>query len=197
MDTRDIKKAQKQELRRKIRDLRAAHTEEQIHQMSLKICERLFSLEEYRKASVIYAYMDCKNEVETGDIIRHALKTGKKVAMPKVLGERIQFFYIRSLEEDLEDGYFGIREPKEEHPACTEDALLVMPGVAFDEGCHRVGYGGGFYDRFLQENPKLTTVALAFEFQVQKEVPFENFDIRPGKIITEKRVITAMEQEGI
>ena len=64
-----------------------------------------------------------------------------------------------------------------------------MPGVAFDEERHRIGYGGGFYDRFLEAHPKLSRVALAFEFQVKKEVPYETFDICPEKIVTEKRVI--------
>jgi 5-formyltetrahydrofolate cyclo-ligase len=101
----------------------------------------------------------------------------------------MKFFYITSFEEDLEDGYFGIREPKEIHPAKEENALLLMPGVAFDEARHRVGYGGGFYDRFLEAHPGMVTVALAFEFQVKEEVPFEEFDIRPSRIVTEKRVI--------
>ena len=65
-----------------------------------------------------------------------------------------------------------------------------MPGVVFDLQRHRVGYGGGFYDRFLEQHPGLTTVALAFEFQVREEVPFEEFDIRPAKVVTERRILT-------
>lgn len=188
MDTRDIK-TEKKEIRKEIKALRAAHTDDRIHQMSLSVCERLTSLEVYQTAEIVYAYVDCKHEVETGDIIRTAWKDGKKVAVPKVLGENMQFFYINSLEKDLEEGYYGIREPREIHPAAAEDALLLMPGVAFDEDRHRVGYGGGFYDRFLEAHPGMKTAALAFEFQIKDRVPFEPFDIRPGQIVTEQRVL--------
>lgn len=202
METKDIRtepacsfaegdlKAEKKRIRKEIKDLRRSCTDGQIHEMSLAACQQFLSLPEYQEADVVYAYMDCKHEVETRDIIRAAWKAGKKVAVPKVQGERMQFYYIQSLEEDLEDGYFGIQEPKEIHPAKETKALLMMPGVAFDEDRHRVGYGGGFYDRFLEEHPEMITVALAFEFQVKPEVPYEVFDIRPAKIVTEKRVIS-------
>ena len=64
-----------------------------------------------------------------------------------------------------------------------------MPGVAFDEARHRIGYGGGFYDRYLEVHPGLLTAAIAFQFQVKAEVPVAKFDILPGRIVTEKRVI--------
>lgn len=185
------RKQEKKELRREIRGLRKAHTDEEIHTMSLSVKERLLALPEYQKAKVLYAYMDCKHEVETRDVIRAAWAAGKRVAVPKVLGQEMRFFYITSFEEDLEEGSFGIQEPREEHPAEEEDALLLMPGVAFDLKCHRVGYGGGFYDRFLEKHPGLVTAALAFEFQVKEEVPFEEFDIRPAKVVTEKRCLMA------
>lgn len=158
--------------------------------MSLKILEHVQGLLEYQKAEVIYAYMDCRHEVETRDLIQAAWKAGKRVAVPKVKGQEMQFYYISSFQDDLEAGSFGIQEPKEQNPAREEHALLLMPGVAFDGECHRVGYGGGFYDRFLETHPRLTTLALAFEFQVKEAVPFEEFDIRPARVVTEKRIIT-------
>ena len=190
---KEIKKQEKKQLRKEVKALRAAHTDEEIHEMSLKVRDQVVTLPEYQRAEVIYAYVDCKHETETGDIIRAAWADGKKVAVPKVIGQDMKFYYITSLEEDLEAGYFGIREPYEKNPADDkadeEKALMLMPGVAFDEQRHRIGYGGGFYDRFLDAHPKLTRVALAFEFQVKAEVPFEDFDICPEKIVTEKRVI--------
>lgn len=191
MQKKDIdRKQEKNELRKEIRSLRKAHTDEQIHEMSLAVKERLLNLPEYQKAGVLYAYMDCKHEVETRDVIRAAWAEGKRVAVPKVLGQEMRFYYITSFEKDLEDGSFGIKEPREGEPAEEQDALLLMPGVAFDPDRHRVGYGGGFYDRFLERHPKLVTVALAFEFQVKEKVPFEEFDIRPAKVVTEKRILT-------
>lgn len=191
MQKKDIdKKQQKSELRREIRTLRKAHTDVQIHKMSLSVKERLLTLPEYQQARVLYAYMDCKHEVETRDIIRAAWADGKRVAVPKVLGQEMRFFYITSFEADLEEGSFGIQEPREEYPAEEENALLLMPGVAFDLNRHRVGYGGGFYDRFLEKHKGLFTVALAFEFQIKEEVPVEKFDICPAKIVTEKQILT-------
>lgn len=185
MDT----KAAKSAIRKEIYARRAARTDEEIHSLSLSMKERLTALPEYKDSKVIYAYMDCKHEAETADIIRQAWSEGKRVAVPRVCGQDMIFYYITSFEEDLEDGYFGIREPKERYPAAAEDALMLLPGVAFDEKRHRVGYGGGFYDRFLEAHPKLVTVALALDFQIFPEAPFEPFDILPGKIVTDKRVI--------
>jgi len=190
METKDIDlKTVKKLVRKEIKQLRASYTDEEIHEMSLNATELFVNLPEYQDAQIIYAYMDCKHEVETREMIRTAWKDGKKVAVPKVQGERMQFYYIQSFETDLEEGYFGIQEPRELYPANETKALLLMPGVAFDEARHRVGYGGGFYDRFLEEHPEMVTVALAFEFQVKAEVPYEEFDICPAKIVTEKRVI--------
>lgn len=186
-------KQKKKELRKEVKALRASHTDGEIHQMSLRVLEQVVNLPEYEQAGTLLVYVDCKHETETSDLIRRAWKDGKKVAVPKVIGQNMNFFYITSLEKDLEDGYFGIREPYERNPADAAadlpDSLMVMPGVAFDESRHRIGYGGGFYDRYLEAHPGLGTVALAFEFQVKEEVPFEKFDILPGKIVTEKRVI--------
>ena len=191
MQKKDIDtRQQKKELRREISRLRKAHTDEEIHRMSLAVKEQVLGLMEYQRAETLYAYMDYKHEVKTRDLIRCAWAQGKKVAVPKVLGQEMRFFYITSFEADLEEGSFGIQEPKEDAPAGDEDALLLMPGVVFDLQRHRVGYGGGFYDRFLEQHPGLTTVALAFEFQVREEVPFEEFDILPAKVVTERRILT-------
>lgn len=189
----DEMKQKKKALRREIRALRAAHSDEEIHAMSLKVLEQVKALPEYQEAETLFVYVDCKHETETSDLIRQAWADGKKTAVPKVIGEAMKFFYITSLEDDLEEGYFGIREPYEKNPADEaadrEGSLMIMPGVAFDEARHRIGYGGGFYDRYLEAHPGLRTAALAFEFQVKAEVPFEKFDILPGRIVTEKRVI--------
>lgn len=117
-------------------------------------------------------------------------KDGKTIAVPKVFGEIMKYYAITSY-DDPEDGYFGIREPK--HAELPEiiagDGLMILPGVAFDEERHRIGYGGGFYDRYLEAHPRMQKIAFAFEFQMFEEVPFEEFDRKPEKIITEKRII--------
>lgn len=180
----------KKEIRAEVKNRRKVASEETIRKGSDTICERFFTLPEYRSAEVVFAYMDCKNEVQTKKVIEQCWKDGKTVAVPKVFGERMKYYVIHSY-EDLEDGYFGIREPKHEHleEIACEDGLMILPGVAFDEARHRVGYGGGFYDRYLEAHPCMKRIAFAFEFQVYDAVPFEVFDRQPEKIITENRII--------
>lgn len=180
----------KKEIRAEVKSHRREATAEQIHNHSELICDAFLALPEYRDAKVVFAYMDCKNEVETRKVIEHCWKNGKTVAVPKVFGEIMKYYAISSY-EDLEDGYFGIQEPKHEQlqEIVCEDGLMILPGVAFDEQRHRVGYGGGFYDRYLEAHPDMKKIAFAFEFQVFDKVPFEKFDRQPEKIITEKRII--------
>lgn len=161
----------------------------QIRQNSKAICEKVCGLPEFSEAEWIYLYIDCKNEVMTGDIMQEALRQGKRIAAPKVIGSDMIFYEIHSA-DDLEPGYFGIMEPVKELPeAECEDAFLVMPGVAFDSKKHRAGYGGGFYDRYLSVHPGLFKAAVAFEFQMMEQVPTEPTDILPDIVITEKRII--------
>lgn len=106
-------------------------------------------------------------------------------------------FYQISQPEDLEPGYFGIREPKTSLPVADgEDGLMIMPGVAFDNQRHRVGYGGGFYDRYLSRHTSHFTAALAFEFQMMEEVPTEPTDLLPDVVITENNLpVSTARQE--
>ena len=180
----------KKEIRAAVKKHRAEAVAEEIIDKSNRICASFLTLSDYQDASVIFAYVDCKNEVQTGNVIEQCWKDGKIVAVPKVFGDVMRFFVIKSY-DDLEDGYFGIQEPKYEQleEIICEDGLMILPGVAFDEQRHRVGYGGGFYDRYLEEHPDMKKIAFAFEFQMFEEVPFETFDRQPEKIITEKRII--------
>lgn len=180
----------KKDIRAEVKKHRREAVAEEIHRNSEIICDTFLKLSEYETAKVVFAYMDCKNEVGTKKVIEQCWKDGKVIAVPKVFGEIMKYYAITSY-NDLEDGYFGIREPKHEalQEIVCEDGLMILPGVAFDEARHRVGYGGGFYDRYLEAHPDMKKVAFAFEFQVFDKVPFEVFDRQPEKIITEKRII--------
>ena len=181
---------QKKEIRQEVKRRRAEAAPESLHENSLKIKDAFTELEAYKNAALLLAYVDAKREVETRLLMAQAWKDGKKVAAPRVDGDGIMhYYYIESL-QDLESGSFGIMEPKKDCPLCeAEEGLMLMPGVAFDEHCHRVGYGGGYYDRYLEKHPGLVHIALAFEFQVFPEVPFETHDILPQMIVTETRII--------
>lgn len=161
-----------------------------LHEASIRIMEKLTELPAWRESDILLAYVDAKREVETRLLMQQAWNEGKKVAAPRVDGNGIMhYYYLNSLDE-LEPGSFGIMEPKENCRICElEEGLMLMPGVAFDENCHRVGYGGGYYDRYLEKHPGLLHIALAFEFQMFPEVPFEDHDILPELIVTERRIL--------
>ena len=179
---------QKKQIRKEVSKRRKEASRQQVIDDSAIICDMFCQLEAFQNAKWVYLYIDCKNEVMTREIMKKALAMGKHVTSPKVVGKDMIFYEIQSL-DDLEPGYFGILEPREGLPvADCEEALMVMPGVAFDRQKHRVGYGGGFYDRFLEKHPKFYTIALAFEFQMFDEVPVESTDILPDVVITEKNI---------
>ena len=177
---------EKKEIRKKIFKVRKEHTNAWIRENSLRITEALTQLPEYRNAERIMAYADYNHEVITRYIIEQAWKDGKEVAVPKVFGKDMVFYRLTDFSQ-LESGYFGIPEPKEDGETVSwEEAMMVMPGVAFDRNNHRVGYGGGFYDRYLEKHPQMERVAIAFSFQMLPEVPTEPTDICPQIIVTEK-----------
>ena len=141
---------EKKEIRKKIFKARKEHTDAWIREKSHVITETLTKLPEYRNAERIMAYADYNHEVITRYMIEQAWKDGKEVAVPKVFGKDMIFYKLTDFSQ-LESGYFGIPEPREDGETVSwEDAMMIMPGVAFDEKCDRVGYGGGFYDRFLE-----------------------------------------------
>ena len=201
MDKSDIRKASLAK--------RDALNNEEIEEKSRRIFEKLMELELYRGAENILVYASMRSEVITDDIILDALANGKKVFCPKVTDKNagvMEFVRIMS-PEDLKEGYFGIREPEihqdseiavcsdTEHSEINKESgscktLVIMPGVAFDKSRSRIGYGGGFYDRYLKRYGSLISVALSFDCQIyDEEIPASNEDIRPVLILTETRLI--------
>ena len=181
-----MEKMEKKEIRRFVFARRKALTPEEITAKSSLICQKIISLPEFQKTDCLYTYMDYNGEVCMRPLIEEAWRLGKKVAAPKVAGETMDYFYIKSY-DDLHPGYFQIPEPDAVNPADDEDALLIVPGVGFDSHRNRCGYGKGFYDRYLSAHPHHTTVAAAFDFQIVDEVPSRPHDIRPQYLFTEEQ----------
>ena len=187
----------KQQIRAEIRGRRKAMSETVWRENSHRICEAIRQMPVYQQAQVIYAYLAKQGEVLLDELILDALKAGKVVAVPKVLGAEMEFFVIRDL-ADVEIGCMGIREPLSRQSvaeALGDDLqdhheIMLLPAVAVDENCHRVGYGGGYYDKYLEKHPALKKLAVAFEFQVYPQVPTEPFDVRLDCIVTEERTMT-------
>ena len=167
----------KKELRRSIREPKRAMTEEEIVSRSEKLGVLFAQSEAYKNAKTIYGYLPYNQEVRTVPMLEQALKDGKKVAVPKVYGDEMKFLYLDDLTK-VSKGYAGIPEPIADGPvADDETALVLMPGLAFDPQGHRIGYGGGFYDKFLAAEPNHPTLALCYEFQLLPELDTEEHDI--------------------
>lgn len=152
-------------------------TPQQIEEKSKLLAQKFLSCEAYRNAKTVYGYLPYNQEVRTTAMLAQALKDGKQVAVPKVSGEEMRFILLEDLSK-VEKGYAGIPEPIADGPVAEDpNALVLMPGLAFDAQGHRIGYGGGFYDKFLAAEPNHPTVALCYDFQLLDQLETEEFDI--------------------
>ncbi len=184
----------KDKIRREKLLIRDELTGDEISAKSRVIFEKVTELDEYRNADNLLIYASMRSEVITDELILDALSLGKRVFCPKVTDKRngkMLFVEITSLEE-LEAGYFGIREPGitegyKEPYMDPEKTLIILPGAAFDKDRNRVGYGGGFYDRYLMAHRGCRTVAISFECQMTDDaIENQEFDLRPDLLITEE-----------
>lgn len=183
----------KQAIRKQIFAARKACTEQQVEAWSREITRRTAAIPAFKRAERVLAYADYNHEVMTRFLIEEAWRAGKEVAVPKVVGEDMVFYRLTDFSQ-LKPGYYGIPEPQEGEIVQWEEALMLMPGVAFDRKGHRVGYGGGFYDRFLEKHTEIQKVALAFSFQMVEEAPTEPTDIFPQIIVTENEILYRREE---
>ena len=167
----------KKQLRLMIRDKKRSMTQQQIEVASQKLLKQFLATEQYAAAKTVYGYLSYNQEVRTEPILLRALADGKRVAVPKVYGDEMRFIYIKDL-SSLEKSDMGIPEPIADGPVANDpDALVLMPGIAFDKFGHRIGYGGGYYDKYLSKEPGHPTVALCYDFQMLPHLETEEFDI--------------------
>ena len=167
----------KQTLRRMIREQKRAMTAQQIDSASAVLGEKFAASELYQQAKTIYGYLPYNQEVRTVPMLQRALEEGKRVAVPKCYGDEMRFIYLEDLSQ-VESGYCGIPEPIADEPVADDPtALVLMPGMAFTQRGDRMGYGGGFYDKFLAAEPNHPTLALCYGFQMVESIPTEDYDI--------------------
>lgn len=168
----------KKEMRAIIRAKKRAMTESQIVSASARLGQQFRESALYKNARTIYGYLPYNQEVRTVPMLEQAIRDGKRVAVPKCYGEEMRFIYIRDFENEVAPGYANIPEPIADGPVADDTtALVLMPGLAFDPQGHRIGYGGGFYDRFLSSEPNHPTLALCYGFQMVDHLETEEFDI--------------------
>ena len=174
----------KKKMRAIIRAQKRAMTEAQIVSASARLGEKFRSCELYRKADTIYGYLPYNQEVRTVPMLEQAIRDGKRVAVPKCYGEEMRFIYINDFVTEVAPGYANIPEPVADGPVADDTtALVLMPGLAFDPQGHRIGYGGGFYDRFLANEPDHPTLALCYGFQMVEHLETEEFDIPVDQVL--------------
>ena len=158
-------------------------TEAEILEKSEMLTSLFLASEEYRKAGSIYGYLPYNQEVRTVPMLERAIQDGKRVAVPKCYGEEMRFIWMEDLSK-VEKGYAGIPEPIADGPVADDKtALVLMPGMAFDREGHRIGYGGGFYDKFLAGESSHPTLALCYDFQMVDHLETEEFDIPVDKVL--------------
>ena len=173
----------KKELRRQIREKKRAMPEDQIVTASARLGALFLNCPEYKAAKTIYSYLPYNQEVRTVPMLEQAMRDGKRVAVPKCYGDRMRFIYMDDLSR-VENGYANIPEPIADEPVANDKtALVLMPGMAFTADGNRMGYGGGFYDKFLAAEPDHPTVALCYDFQMVDYIPTDDYDIPVDRVL--------------
>jgi 5-formyltetrahydrofolate cyclo-ligase len=185
----------KKELRKKVQEIRDELDPEQRRILSSQVSSNLWSVPEFVEAEIILFFIAFRSEVDTLPMIHRALEENKTVCVPctDINDKSMVASRILDLDYDLFTGNYDIPEPKREclRPLAAEKIdVILMPGVAFDMRGGRLGYGAGYYDRFIENcQPHCKLIALAFELQIVDRVPCADHDAPIHKIITEKRVI--------
>lgn len=181
----------KNEIRKRILARRGELSPEERMRGALLLTERILGHQWFYLSDFLLAYAGYGSEIGTEEILREALRKGKGVYLPKAEEDgRMHFYRIQSL-RDLRMGFRGIPEPSGEteeylySPSVAERTLMLMPGVAFDGYRNRIGYGKGFYDRYLADKPELQlrTIGVGFGCQLVEEIPGEEQDVRPYQVI--------------
>ena len=178
----------KKEIRAMIRDKKKQLSAEEITAYSDRVCDILCNDAVYKNASVIYPYLAYNQEIITTTLIERAWNDGKAVAVPKCYEDnRMEFHRIYSF-DDVEPGMYDIPEPISGEIVEDEEVLILMPGLAFDGNFNRIGYGGGYYDRYLErkQNCNFVKVAFAYDFQLLEHIDTDDHDYKVDMIITDK-----------
>ena len=185
----------RQDLRRRILGARDSVSGDERHEKSISVMNNFFGLQGTEQWSTLFIYVNFRSEVETLELIKRCLGQGIRVAVPLVDAKAVKMIplLIKDPKQDLVPGYYDIPEPdpiKTSQVAGEEIDAAIIPGSDFDIHGGRLGYGGGYYDRFLvNDAPQAKRIGFAFEMQVVEKVPVEPHDQPLDILITEKRIV--------
>ncbi len=186
-------------LREKVLQKRADLSSKSIIEYSDIIAEKLYKMDSYKEAKTIMSFISFDSEVNTHEIIKRSISHNKSIVVPITIPKTKELKVSEVLDfSELELGYYNILTPKKEYIRFIDPStidLILVPGVVFARNGYRVGYGGGYYDRFLSKfEKKVDKIGLAFDLQVTDEVPTDSFDIPVDLIITEKEIINCLKK---
>lgn len=188
-----LRRRAKRVLRNQMRTVRDALPQSACDTRSAEIRKRLSGVAELERAATVLAFASIRNEVRTRLSIEAAWSAGKRVALPRALGDELCLHLIDS-ETPLVQGAFSVPEPREEAMRIEPDEIefALIPALAVDPRGYRIGYGGGYYDRLIPRLANACTCAIAYDFQLISEVPELPFDVSVDLIVTDERVIRAL-----
>lgn len=189
----------KNEIRSEILKERNKLTKTEIDIYSKSILDKITAIDNINEYKNILLYFNIRSEVSTSSLTIWALMNDKNVYFPKVNkinDENMDFYKIKTL-DDFEAGYQNIPEPNDKceklkYPF-SDKSLIIVPGSVFDENGYRIGYGKGFYDKYLADKD-IFKIGICYDFQLLKEIPHDNFDVQLDLIITNERTITINQQ---
>lgn len=189
----DIAKSQKDALRTKMRKRMQPFSGGEIilAEKSAAACNFVINMAEFARARLILAYMPLKNEIDTAHIISEAQSKGKRVAFPRCEYENILSLHVPKNANAFEAGRFGIRQPivaQSEQVNAQDIDLLIVPGVAFDNQCNRLGHGAGYFDRLLKATRGIK-IGLCFDFQLVDTIPTDEHDVSMDFVVTNHGII--------
>lgn len=183
----------KKELRENALKIRNGFTRRQVSESSERIILKLLDHPWYRDCGTLFTYVSMEKEVETHRLIEKAISDGKRVCVPRVVPKQHMLAVpITNPAADLEKGFFGVLEPVAQlQPVPQQEIdLVIVPGIAFDREGYRIGYGGGYYDKYLKTLPsRCRTIGLVFHAMLAEKVPREAHDKKVMLVITEKELI--------
>lgn len=180
----------KTELRKHIRNITKQYTPAQIREMSEPVISQLMTSDTLRSASTVLLYWSMPTEVQTHNLVRTLASEGQTVLLPRVLNDTELTLHRYIDDSNLRCGAYDILEPttpaltdEECRQLLTNDAVAVIPGVAFDREGHRLGHGKGYYDRLLSKYPSLHKTGICLPFQMCTEIPHDDNDIKMDEVI--------------
>ena len=179
----------KRKLRNNILKKRDALSKKQIKDKSSKIKQVLFSLPEFKLAKTVCFFVSFNSEVDTHDMIKEALKQGKRVCVPIATDHTLILSKIKDFKELNKENKYGILEPSKLNKINKKDVdVIIVPGTVFDKQCHRIGYGKGYYDSLLKGYNGLS-MGICFDLQLVDKVPRNDWDEKLDEIITDKGMV--------